>query len=92
MIDKEYLLSEVKKFKKKFSEIDIKILKVMNSGFKWCLVLAIFSSLILVTYDFGYKSPDLYYSGLLLFKTSLFFFVDFIVCGFAVDTIRKEMV
>lgn len=82
----------IENFKKKLSEIDIKILKVMNSGFKFCLFIAIISTLILLTYDYVFKSPILYYSGLLLFKSSLFFFVDFIVCGFAVDTIRKEMV
>ena len=82
----------IKSFKKKLGEIDEKILKIIQSGFKYCLCLAIFATLILLTYDFGIKLPDLYYSGLLLFKSSLFFFVDFIVCGYAVDTIKKQMI
>ena len=81
----------LKDFKKKFGEIDKKILKVMNSGLKCCFIIAIISIFILLTYDYIFKSPDLFYSGLLLFKSSIFFFVDFIVCGFAIDTIKKQM-
>jgi len=82
----------IKIFKEKFNKIDKKILRVMNTGFKYCLLLAFISCFILLTYHYNLKSPDLYYCGILLFKTSLFFFVDFIVCGCAVDTIRKEIV
>ncbi|MBR6504257.1 MAG: hypothetical protein IKT41_00810 [Clostridia bacterium] len=82
----------IKKLKEKFNNIDKKVLKVMHIGFKCCLILSFTACFILLTYQYNLKSPDLYYSGLLLFKTSLFFFVDFIVCGFAVDIIRKEMV
>jgi len=82
----------IKNFKKNFTGIDKKILKVMCKGFNWCFCLTFVSILILLTYHFVYKLPDLYYSGLLLFKSSLFFFVDFIVCGYAVDTIKKQMI
>ena len=81
----------IKKFKEKVSNIDKKILKVMKLGFKCCLGLGFIACFILLTYHYNINSPDLYYSGILLAKSSLFFFVDFIVCGFAVDTIRKEM-
>ena len=81
----------IKKFKEKISGIDTKILKVMNLGFKCCLVLGFIACFILLTYHYNIKSPDLYYSGILLVKSSIFFFVDFIVCGFAIDTIRKEI-
>jgi len=82
----------IKKIREKFISIDKKILKVMNYGFKLCLFIALIASLILLTYDYFLKLPDLYYSGLLLFKSALFFFVDFIVCGFAVDKISKEII
>ena len=82
----------IKKLKEKFNTIDKKVLKVMNTGFKCSLLLSFISCFILLTYHYNLASPDLYYSGLLLFKTSLFFFVDFIVCGFAIDTIKKQMI
>ena len=82
----------IKLFKEKFTNIDKHILKIMKLGFKFSLFIAIIATIILLTYDFGYKSPDLYYSGLLLFKTSTFFLVDFIVSGFAIDTIKKQMI
>jgi len=81
----------IKKFKETITNIDKKVLKVINCGFNCCLLIAFIACFILLTYHFNLKSPDLYYSGLLLFKTSIFFFVDFIICGVAVDTIRKEM-
>ena len=82
----------IKKIKEKINTIDKKILNVMKLGFKCCLSLAFIACIILLTYHYNLKSPDLYYSGILLFKSSIFFLVDFIVCGFAVDTIRKQMV
>ena len=81
----------IKYLKKEITNIDKKIFKVMNLGFKCCFIIAFIACSILLTYHYNLKSPDLFYSGLILFKTSLFFFVDFIVCGFAVDTIKKEI-
>lgn len=80
----------LKNLKSKINEIDKKILNVINHGFKCCIFLTFISCFILVTYHHSLKTPDLYYSGILLFKTSLFFMVDFIICGFAIDTIKKQ--
>jgi len=82
----------IKIFKEKFNKLDRNILKVMKYGFKFSLFIAVISSFVLLTYHYFLKLPDLYYSGLLLFKTALFFFADFIICGFAVDTIKNQMI
>ncbi len=74
-----------------FKEMNSSILKLMKSGLKFSFVFNIFSTLILLTYDFGFAYPILYNTGISLFKTSLFFMVGFIICGFAFNKIYKEL-
>lgn len=71
-------------------KLDIKVKNIMVKGFKFSFIFCIFSALILLIYDF-YMLPILYYSGLILFKTSIMFFVDFIILGLGFDTIKKQM-
>lgn len=74
----------------KFKNLDDKVKKIMVNGFKFAFLFCIFSAIILLIYDF-YTIPILYYSGTILFKTSLMFFVDFIILGIGFDTIKKQM-
>lgn len=74
----------------KFNNLDDKVRTIMINGFKFSFVFCIISVLILCTYNF-YMLPTLYYSGTLLFKTSLMFFVDFLILGIGFDTIKKQM-
>lgn len=71
-------------------KLDIKVKNIMVRGFEFSFIFCIFSALLLLIYDF-YMLPILYYSGLILFKTSIMFFVDFIILGIAFDTIKKQM-
>lgn len=71
-------------------KLDIKVKNIMVKGFEFSFIFCIFSALILLIYDF-YMLPILYYSGLILFKTSIMFFVDFIILGIGFDTIKKQM-
>lgn len=71
-------------------KLDIKVKNIMTKGFEFSFIFCIFSALILLIYEF-YMLPILYYSGLLLFKTSIMFFVDFIILGIGFDTIKKQM-
>lgn len=80
----------IKKILNKFKNLDSKVKKIMINGFKFSFIFCIFSTLVLVTYNF-YMLPILYYAGTILFKTSLMFFVDFIILGFGFDTIKKQM-
>ena len=74
----------------KFKNLDDKVKNIMINGFKFSFIFCIISILILGIYNF-YMLPTLYYSGTLLFKTSLMFFVDFLILGIGFDTIKKQM-
>lgn len=76
----------------KLKNLDIKVKSIMLKGVKFAFAFCIFSTIILAIYDFYYMSPTLYLTGTILFKTSLMFFVDFIILGFGFDTIKKQMV
>jgi hypothetical protein len=80
----------IKMILNKFKELDNKVKKIMISGFKFSFIFCIFSVLILLIYNF-HTLPILYDMGTILFKTSLMFFIDFIILGFGFDTIKKQM-
>ena len=80
----ERLLLELKK-------MDSSILFLMRSGVKFSCFVNLIANIILLTYDFIYTSPMVYYIGISLFRTSLFFMVGFIICGFAFSKITKEL-
>lgn len=77
------LLIEIKK-------MDQSITTLMKSGIRFSFGISIISILILLTYDFLYSIPAIYYVGISLFRTSLFFMVGFIICAFAFQKIMKE--
>lgn len=74
----------------KFKNLDNKVKIIMINGFKFSFAFCILSILILSTYSL-YMLPILYCIGTILFKTSLMFFVDFIILGIGFDTIKKQM-
>lgn len=80
----------LKAFKNLLKELDIKVKNIMLNGFKFSFLFCLFSTLILIIYEF-YMLPVLYYSGIILFKTSLMFFADFIILGIGFDKIKKQM-
>lgn len=80
----------IKKIINKFETLDNKVKNIMINGFKFSFIFSIISTLILLIYNI-YLFPILYYSGIILFKTSLMFFVDFIILGIAFDTLKKQM-
>ena len=80
----------IKKIIDNFKNLDDKVKNIMIKGFKFSFVFCIVSILVLLCYNL-YMIPILYYSGTILFKTSLMFFVDFIILGIGFDTIKKQM-
>lgn len=75
-----------------FKNLDKLTYKIMNNGLKFCFVICIMSVFILFTYHFAIPSPLVYYIGLNLFKLSLIFGIEFIICGFVVDGIKKQLI
>ena len=74
----------------KFKNLDLSVKKIMLNGFKFSFAFCLLSIFILGIYTF-YMLPILYSCGTILFKTSLMFFVYFIILGFGFDTIKKQM-
>lgn len=73
-----------------FKNLDKLAKKIMKQGIRFCSVLGMIALIILVTYNLSVTIPILYSIGFILFKLSLIFGVEFIICGFAVDKIKKQ--
>lgn len=82
----------LKKVLDHFKNLDKVTFKIMNYGLKFCFAICILSVLILFTYGFVVSSPFIYYIGINLFKVSLIFAIEFVVCGFVVDGIKKQLI
>ena len=74
-----------------FKKLDNTIINLMKSGIKFSFSLIILASIILLTYDFLFTYPTIYYIGFSLFKTSLFFMAGFVIFGFAFNKIKTEI-
>ena len=74
---------------KNFEKITHKILKV---GLEFCLFLCVLSVSILLTYKLFIHSPLIYYIGINLFRLSLIFGIEFIICSFITDGIKKQLI
>ena len=74
---------------KSFDKVTYKILKY---GLEFCFTLSMISVIILLTYNLIFATPSLYYIGISLFKLSLVFGIEFIICSIVVDGIKKQMV
>lgn len=75
----------------KLKNIDSKVKKIMISGFKFSFICCILSTIVLYIYNL-YMFPIIYYCGIILFKSSLMFFADFIILGVGFDVIKKQLV
>ncbi|MBO6232753.1 MAG: hypothetical protein J6N78_01630 [Clostridia bacterium] len=82
----------LKKYLDGFNKLERKTFKIMKNGIKFCFLLCIISCIVLFTYTLFSLSPNTYYIGLSLFKLSINFMVDFIICGFVVDNIKKQVI
>ena len=75
-----------------FENLDKLTKKIMKHGLKFCFILGLISLIILITYNLSYTIPTLFNIGFILFKLSLIFGVEFIICGFAVDKIKRQLI
>lgn len=72
-----------------FKKLDIQIKNIMKYGFIFSFVFCLFSILILYIYHKFITYPSLFLIGTILFKTSLMFFADFIICGLSFNKLIK---
>lgn len=82
----------MKKIIDSFKNLDEITYKIMKYGLKTCFVICIVSTIILFTYETLFASPNLYHIGLSLFRLSLTFGIEFIICGIVVDSIKKQLI
>lgn len=75
-----------------YKKLDKTIYKILYKGLVFCFLLASFSASILFSYILFFKTPLMYYIGINLFRLSLVFSVEFIICGFVVDNIKKQLI
>ena len=73
---------------KNFEKTTNSIIKI---GLRFCVFLCLISISILVTYLIS-KVPLTYYIGISIFRLSTIFSIEFIICGFVVDKIKKELI
>jgi hypothetical protein len=83
---------QLKKILENFKNLEKHTYKIMKNGFKFCFILCVISIIILFTYELFIETPFLYHIGMSLFKLSLVFGTEFIICGFIVDGIKKQMI
>lgn len=74
----------------KFNSMEEKVKKIMHNGFIFSFIVCMISMVLLITYELN-SNLDLYYAGLSVFRLSLFFAVEFFICGIAIDTIKKQI-
>jgi len=75
-----------------FKNLDKLTFNIMKHGLKFCSIICLVSVVILFTYNCVIASPFMYYIGINLFKVSLIFAIEFVVCGFIVDGIKKQLI
>ena len=78
----------MKRLINEFNKIDKSILKVMKSGLHFSFVFCIIATFFLALY-IGVHIPKLFYIGISLFQSSLFFFVAFIAYGFVFNRVKQ---
>ena len=79
----------LKTFFDTLKNLDKLTFKIMKNGLKFCFAICILSTLILLFYNFFALSPLTYYIGLSLFRISIIFSIEFIICGLVADGIKN---
>ena len=79
----------IKEFINEIKNIDLKIIKVMNYGFKTSLLILLLACYVLALYSTYPFSHVAYFCGLNIFKLSLTCLSAFFTCGMAVSKIRQ---
>ena len=81
----------MKKILNEFKNIDKKIMHITRLCLRFSFVLLIFSIIILFTYSITNSAPILFYTGISIFTSSLYFIVISLICSLSFNKIRKEL-
>ena len=76
------IFSQVKEI---FKNLDKKAIHILKKGLKFCFVLAIISTIILLFYKFN-RASYIFEIGFTMFRVSI------VICAIAVDKIKKQLI
>ena len=65
---------------------------ILKNGLKFCTILCILAASILLTYNLLKLSTIVLHIGISLFRLSIIFGIEFIICGFVADGIKKQLI
>ena len=74
-----------------FKTFDTITNKILKHGLKFCFIITLISCIDLLTYIFYLESPFIYYIGINLFRLSLIFSTEFIICSFVATNVKNEL-
>lgn len=81
----------IKNFINDFKNLDKLAKKIMKNGLRFCLIISFIALIILIIYELTFTIPILFTIGFGLFKISLIFGIEFVICGFVADKIKKQL-
>lgn len=82
----------INKILKIFKNLDKLTYKIMKNGLKFCMFLCSISVFLLLFYDIRFQSPIVFNIGLIIFKLSIIFGVEFIICGIIADKVKADFI
>ena len=80
----------IKNFIKSYKNLEKDTYKLMKKGLHFCFIICLISTAILAYYIFFNNFPFLFNIGIALFRLSLIFSLEFVICGIVVDNIKKK--
>ena len=76
----------------KIKNLDKKIKTIIRYGIYFSLSICLIACALLYTYHLAITDVNTYHIGLSLVQLSFVFMIEFIICGLAMDTIKKSMI
>lgn len=74
--------------KNSFNFLDLKIRRLMKFGMFFALFISIIATTILIFYIFN-SFTIFYYIGIYILKLSFIIFVNFVICGYTINSIKS---
>ena len=78
--------------KNTFKGLDKTALHILKRGLQFCTVLCIISVILIFIFQFLITNPLMFELSLTIFKASIIFAIEFIICAVAADKIKKQIV
>lgn len=82
----------IKNLIESYKNLDVLTYKILKNGLKFCFILCLISVGFLLTYEAFIAFPFLYHTGLSMFRLSLIFAIEFIICALVVDSLKKQII